>query len=248
VSARAGAVLAACVLAIGACGGGGDGEGGPGQRPLTVAAAASLKPALEPYGQRLGARLSFAASNDLAAQIRRGLRPDVFAAADPLLPAALHVEGLVETPVPFASSELVLAVPADSEIVRLADLEDDGLRLALGAEGVPVGNYARKAIARLPGPRAEAIRASVRTLEPDAAGIVSKLAQGAVDAGFVYRTDVRAAAPRLRAITLPAHIQPEIVYAAAVVSDAHRPEEARRFVTGLADAPSVREAGFGPPP
>ena len=37
-----------------------------------------------------------------------------------------------------------------------------------------------------------AILANVRSNEPDVAGVVGKVAQGAVDAGFVYVTDIRA--------------------------------------------------------
>ena len=44
----------------------------------------------------------------------------------------------------------------------------------------------------LPAEQREAILANVRSNEPDVAGVVGKVAQGAVDAGFVYVTDVRA--------------------------------------------------------
>jgi len=64
-----------------------------------------------------------------------------------------------------------------------------------------------------------------RRIEPDVSGVVGKVSQGAVDAGFVYVTDVRAAGGRLHPIELPARLQPKVVYAAAVVKDtAHRPE------------------------
>jgi molybdate transport system substrate-binding protein len=236
------ALVAALALAAG-CGG----EAGGDARPLTVSAAASLKTALTAHAEPSGARLSFAGSDELAAQIRRGLRPDVFVASDSALPRALHDEGLVEAPVAVATNELVLAVPADSEIASLDDLRGDD-RLAAGAPGVPVGEYARAVIAGLPPARARELRGAVRSEEPDVSGIVAKLTQGAVDAGFVYRTDVAAAAARLRAVALPERLRPEVVYAAAVVRGAPRAEEARRFVLGLRDASELRDAGFGPPP
>ena len=49
-------------------------------------------------------RFSFAGSDELAAQIRKGVKPDVFAAANTKLPEALAKEGRVETPVVFAFS------------------------------------------------------------------------------------------------------------------------------------------------
>ena len=57
-------------------------------------------------------QLSFAGSDELAAQIRAGAKPDVFAAANTKLPDELFAEGLVERPRVFAANKLVLAVPA----------------------------------------------------------------------------------------------------------------------------------------
>ena len=48
-------------------------------------------------------RLSFAGSDELAAQIRGGAKPDVYAAANAKLPRALNREGLLGAPVAFAS-------------------------------------------------------------------------------------------------------------------------------------------------
>ena len=80
---------------------------------LTVSAAASLKTAITDYGRFDAAtvRASFAGSDELAAQIRQGVQPDVFASANTKLPDELYTEGLVEKPVVFAANELVLAVP-----------------------------------------------------------------------------------------------------------------------------------------
>ena len=44
----------------------------------------------------------------------------------------------------------------------------------------------------------------MRSNEPDVKGIVGKLTQGAVDAGFVYVTDVNATNGQLQAMELPA--------------------------------------------
>ena len=45
------------------------------------------------------------------------------------------------------------------------------------------------------------------------AGIVGKLTQGAVDAGFLYVSDVRATDGALEAIELPDALQPDVAYA-----------------------------------
>ena len=71
------------------------------------------------------------------------------------------------------------------------------------------------------------------------AGIVGKLEQGAVDAGFVYATDARAAG--LRAIPLP---RSDVEYAIAIV---RKSAAAQRFVRGLLSGAGRRAllaAGF----
>ena len=234
---RAAAALAALVLLAG-CGG----DDGAGQ--LRVSAAASLKGPLPGYK---AAAYSFAGSDELAAQIRSGARPDVYVAANTDLPDALHDEGLVDRPVTFASNRLVVAVPRGSASGRsLADLSRRGVRLAVGAPSVPVGAYTREVLARLGPAQEKAILANVRSNEPDVSGVVGKVAQDAVDAGFVYATDVRASDDRLVAIDLPSRLQPGVNYAAAVVRGTDRADAAEAFVAGLAGAPSLREAGFEP--
>ena len=160
----------------------------PGDSPLTVSGAASLQEALTECAP--DAKLQFAGSDELAAQIRQGAPVDVLAAANTKIPDELAGEGKLEEPVAFASNQLVLAVPADSDIQGLDDLEGDGVRLVIGAEGVPVGDYTRTVLGNLPPAQGEAILANVRSEEPDVKGVVGKLAQGAADAGFVYATDV----------------------------------------------------------
>jgi molybdate transport system substrate-binding protein len=220
------AAIAVAALALVGCGGGGSDE-------LTVSAASSLKAAFTAYEPH--ARYSFAGSDQLAAQIRAGARPDVYAAANTELPASLHRAGLVEPPVVFAHNRLVLATRSD-RIRSIADAARPGVKLAMGSPSVPAGAYARKVLARRPDGRR--MLANVRSEEPDVAGVVGKVASGAVDAGFVYVTDAKAAG--LRAIDAGARA----TYAVAIVK---RSEAARRFVQGLlsgAGRRALTRAGF----
>ena len=217
-----------------------------------VWAAASLEPAFTAYAEAAGidAKQSFAGSDDLAAQIRQGVTPDVYAAANTSLPDDLYADGLVSKPVVFATNTLVLAVPEGSQIDSLADLTGD-VTLAIGDEGVPVGDYTREVLGELPKEESEAILDNVRSLEPDVAGIVGKLTQGAVDAGFVYVTDVVATDGALTAIDLPAELQLDVAYGVAVVDGAENPEGGRSFIDGLLEgegADALADAGFKPPP
>lgn len=239
-------VVAALALALVAgCGGGDEDE-------LVVSAASSLSTALTACtreAQEPPVKLQFAGSDELAAQIRQGVGPDVYAAANTKLPDELAREGLLERPVTFATNELVIAVPADSAVRGLSALGAEDTRIVVGAESVPVGSYTRDVLDRLPSAAARALHDNVRSEEPDVKGIIGKLTQGAADAGFVYRTDV-AAADGLRVVELPRELQPEVAYSAGVVTGSDVREDAAAFVEGLRSGPcadALREAGFGAP-
>jgi molybdate transport system substrate-binding protein len=263
---KRGALAVLAVAAIGAAGCGGDDDddddtggssSGSGPTRLVVSAASSMTKALEECGPQFGdeesadVRLSFAGSDELAAQIQQGAPVDAYAAANTKLPDQLHAEGLLEEPVEFATNEFVLAVPKGSDIGSVDDLTKQGTKIAIGSESVPIGSYTRETLAQLPPEEEKAILANVRSNEPDVKGIVGKLTQGAADAGFVYVTDVNAASGELEAIKLPSELQPQVTYGAGLVTKAKQPELAQRFVDGLTEgacADSLKKAGFGPPP
>jgi molybdate transport system substrate-binding protein len=220
---------------------------------VIVSAASSLKGALTTYGASFKpgpVRLSFAGSDELAAQIEQGVKPDVFASANTKLPEQLYAKGLVEKPEVFAGNRLVLAVPADSRIKTVADAAKSGTTVAIGSASVPVGAYTHEVLDKL-GADGAAILENVRSEEPDVKGVVGKLTQGAVDAGFVYITDVDATRGQIRAIELPRDASPTVAYGIAVVKGAKHPVNARRFVDGIKGAKGqqvLKDAGFEPPP
>ena len=93
-------------------------------------------------------------------------------------------------------------------------------------------------------------RGESRSEEPDVSGIVGKVVEGAVEGGFTYVTDVEATHGTLRAIALPARVQPVVAYAAAVVKGSAHPALARSFVSGLlhgAGRNALLRAGFMAP-
>jgi len=219
---------------------------------LVVSAAASLSDALTACSKEFedaDVKLSFAGSDELAAQIRQGVKPDVYAAANTRLPEALNQEGLLGTPVEFATNELVIAVGGDGTAVeKVEDLAKPGIDLVIGAESVPVGSYTREVLGRLPAGLEEEIMANVRSEEPDVKGVVGKLTQGAADAGFVYLTDVTEG---VTGVELPPELRPTVAYGAGVVEGSKQPELAQQYLDGLTEGPcadALREEGFGPPP
>lgn len=249
-------LLVALAMLVAGCGGGGGASGGGSRPRLVVSAAASLQTAFTQYGKEFpGAdvRFSFAGSDVLAAQIRAGVRPDVYAAANTSLPDALYATyNLVGKPLRFASNELVLATrTGDTKIKSLADIEKPGVKLAIGTSSVPVGNYTLTTLAKLPPHDRNAILHNVRSQEPDVTGIVGKLTQGAVDAGFLYITDVHATNGKLQAIHLPSALQPVVQYGITIVKGTKHPDQAKAFILGLlsgAGRDALDRQGFGLPP
>ena len=226
--------------------------GSDGSR-LIVLGASSLTDAVTKYGEEFEAaevKPSFAGSDELAAQIQQGAKADVFASADTDYPAKLFKEGLVEKPVVFAANELVIAVPEGSDIHSLSDLAEPGVKLVIGDPSVPVGSYTRTVIGRLPAAEREAIIANVRSEETEVSSVVAKIEGGAADAGFVYVTDEKAA-EGLEPVSIPAKLQADVAYAAAVVSSSDEEPAAEEFLEGLVSGKGqedLRAAGFLPPP
>src|SRR4051812_25973488 len=243
------------VFALAGCGGDDDGSGnGAPSGDLTVSAASSLKEAFTQYSgafaDQAKMHVSFAGSDELAAQIRKGIRPDVFAAANTKLPEQLYSEGLVEKPVVFAGNRLVIAVPPGSDVHSVEDLAKPGTKIAVGSEGVPIGDYTRAVLDKLAPADRDAIMKNVRSEEPDVKGVVGKVSQGAVDAGFVYATDVVAARGDLAQVDLPAELDPNVSYGIAIVKGAKNPDAAKKFVGGLMTGEGAQilgDAGFAKP-
>ncbi|MDX6690118.1 MAG: molybdate transport system substrate-binding protein [Solirubrobacteraceae bacterium] len=244
-------LLVALALVAGGCG---DKSSSDGGGKLVVSAAQSLNLAFGNYGQQFkqaDAQFSFAGSDELATQIRGGARPDVFASANTKLPDELYKAGKVEKPVVFATNRLVLAIQKNgTEVQSLDDLTKKGVTIAIGSKDVPIGSYTRKVLGHLSSGAQKKIFANVKTEEPNVGGISAKLTQGAVDAGFLYFTDVKATNGRLEAIELPEQLQPKVAYGVAIVKGAHNKKGAQAFIDGLlkgAGLNALRDAGFDPP-
>jgi molybdate transport system substrate-binding protein len=255
VSRRLPASLAILALAVGAAACGDEDDSAQASNPrLVVSAASSMTEALTSCSQDYAdasVKLSFAGSDELATQIEQGVKPDVYAAANTKLPDQLHQEGRLSKPVEFATNTFVLAVPKDSDIDSIEGLTQKGLKVVIGSKTVPIGSYTRDTLAKLPADQEKAILANVRSEEPDVKGIVGKLIQGAADAGFTYVTDVNATNGDLKAVDLPTAVEPQVNYAAGVVSGAKQPDAGKRFVDGLVSgscADALQKAGFGPAP
>jgi molybdate transport system substrate-binding protein len=238
-------VAAAALLALAAA------AASPGGRQaaraqITVYAAASLTDVFPRIAR--GERYSFAGSNTLAAQIAQGAPADVFASANTSLPRQLHRKGLCARPVVFSRNALVLIVPTSNPaaIRSVYDLRRPGVKLDVAAPGVPVGSYTLRALKNM---NLSSVVSNVVSEETDVREVLAKVALGEADAGFVYSTDARTAARKVRVIRLPARAQPNVAYGMCVVSATRHKADARAFVRKvLSKAGQARlvAAGFLP--
>ena len=236
------AILAALVAAL-ALPAATSGAGG-----ATVYAAASLTAVFPRIDG--GARYSFGGSDQLALQIQQGAPADVYAAASPMYPELLYHQGTLMKPVVFATNRLVVIVPRGNpgRVRSVYDLRRSGLRVVIGDKSVPIGSYTREILDTL-GITADVTK-NVVSEETDVKGIVAKVALGEADAGFVYVTDAKAAASRLRLVPLPKWAQPPIRYELAVVKQSTHRAAARAFVKKVLSKRGrllLQRAGFGVP-
>ena len=219
-----------------------------GATQVTVFAAASLTDVFPRIDK--APRYSFAGSDQLALQIRQGAPADVFASASPKYTELAYRDGYVQKPVVFATNRLIVLVPKSNPagIKTVYDLRRPGLKVVIGDKTVPIGTYTRQILDGL-GITSD-VMSNVVSQETDVKGIVTKVAMGEADAGFVYRTDARPVAGHTHTISLPAWAQPPIRYEVAVVKTSSHAAAARAFVkkvTSKRGRSLLAAAGFGLP-
>ena len=219
---------------------------GASQAQITVYAASSLTdvlPRIDP-----SPRYSFAGSNTLAAQIRQGAPAQVFASANVTLPRQLAQQGLCSAPVVFTRNTLVLIVPNGNPagVKSVYDLRTPGTKLVLAGDGVPVGSYTRQILERMD---LAGVLANVVSNETNVREVLAKVALGEADAGFVYSTDAKTAAGRVKVLKLPAWAQPKVQYGICIPTSARGNADAKAFVAKVlskAGQAKLIAAGFLP--
>lgn len=214
---------------------------------LAIFAAASLTGVFPQIDN--APRYQFAGSDQLAFQILQGAPADVFAAASPKYPEQLYAQGKCSKPAAFATNTVVLIVPRanPAHIDSVYDLQRDGIKLVIGAQGVPIGDYTRKLLANL---GLTSVLKNVVSNETDVKLVVATVALGEADAGFVYRTDVLPVGNKVFRIGLPAAAQPTVRYELCIPTTRKHPVLADRFVREVLSKrgrAALKAAGFGLP-
>jgi molybdate transport system substrate-binding protein len=221
--------------------------GAPPQKnaQVTVAAAISMKDVLEaiaiPYGKRKGAPevvLTIGASGILQMQIEQGAPVDVFISAAPAQMNALEKQNLLVegTRRDIAGTRLVLVAPrAATTVHSLEDLKKAEVRtIAMGEpRSVPAGQYAAEALRNLG--LFDTLQAKF-VYAQDVRAVLTYVAGGDADAGFVYETDAKTSDKVTIAVAAPAGSYTPVVYPAAVVRSSQNPAAARYYLDYLSAA------------
>jgi molybdate transport system substrate-binding protein len=204
---------------------------------ITVFAASSLTEAFNEIGDAFSGanpgasvEFNFAGSPALVTQLQEGAAADVLAtAAQSNMDTALQNGSVVDAGQVFVRNRLVVIVPSDNpaNITSPYDLDQDGLRLVLAAEDVPVGKYARQSIMNMEaqpegGPGfSDAVLGNIVSNASNVKEVVSAVQLGEADAGIVYVTDVT---PDVEAdmmtIDIPDNVNVIATYPIAVTTDA----------------------------
>jgi molybdate transport system substrate-binding protein len=238
------AAVLTVLVAAGAATAGADHRASTQVRGITVYAASSLTDVFPQIDK--GPKYSFGASSTLAAQIAQGAPADVFASANTTIPDQLYAKGLVQKPVVFTRNRLVLVVPTANPagIHSVYDLRRPGIKLVIAASTVPVGSYTLQVLKQM---GLSDVLANVVSRESDVRSVLSKVALGEADAGFVYSTDAKTVPGKVTVIKIPAWAQPKVTYELAVVSASANKAVARKFINEVLSAAGQKKllaAGF----
>lgn len=239
--------LVICLL-LSACGGGDESD------RVTVFAAASMTDVVTELSVGFTdakVRSSFGASSDLARQIKDGAPADVYiSASNDWVDYLKKHERLEGDPVVIARNDLVCVTRKGSGFERndLADLGARPCLTAIADAGVPAGEYTRQALARAG--VLEGLKSSLIG-QTDVRAVVTAVQSQNAALGFVYSSDAIAFRETLQVLfTVPAEMHEPIMYCAAVVKGAAKPDAARGFVKYLQSAGAreqLKKLGFREP-
>jgi molybdate transport system substrate-binding protein len=220
---------------------------GAAQAQITVYAAASLTDVFPRIDA--GPRYSFGGSNTLAAQIQQGAPADVFASANMTLPNQLFTRSACSKPVVFTRNALVVVIPKSNPagIRSVYDLTKSGVKIVIAGSGVPVGSYTLQILKNMS--LSTGVLQNVVSRETDVRDVLSKVALGEADAGFVYSTDAKTTPGKVTVVKLPAWAQPKVQYGICLVTASTHKVDAQAFVNkvlGKAGQAKLVAAGFLP--
>ena len=217
---------------------------GSDKKKLMIAAAASLKTAMEELldmyrKQHPDIKLfcTYGSSGTLEQQIRQGAPIDVFISAAASNMDSLSKDSLIidKTRIDLLENKLVLIEPTDSEI-KLSGFEDlpKAGKIAMGdPDSVPAGKYAYELFNSL------AIWGELEDkliYGKDVTEVLTWVASGNADAGMVYLTEA-GLSKQVRVVAIaPEGSHSRIIYPAALVKGTRKDLEGTDFIEYLSSA------------
>mgnify|MGYP006276989789 FL=1 len=213
---------------------------------IKVFAASSLTAELSQLSNRyerthhgVALSLSLSSSSSLATQIKNGAPADIFISASRIdMERALG--GKISNATPYLTNRIVLAVPLMSTINKITDLNSQVTWIQCAHE-VPCGVATDKGLA------GEGITSSPSSLEPSLSTALAKLLSGAVDAAFVYSTDVKANSDTLKAIEFSDPARSKVTYYLATLKNSIATRNFAIYLQSASIRRSLNNAGFGKP-
>lgn len=208
-------------------------DGGNGAGRLAAASLSDalneLVPLFEQANPGVKVRLNLAASGSLQQQIEQGAPADLFIPAGSKQMDALADKGLTNKELTrnLLTNDLVMVVPADSpaDALTAGDLAGQAIgTIAVGQpESVPAGMYAQQYLESAG--LWDQLQSRI-VFAKDVRQVLTYVASGNVDAGFVYGSDA-AGEPKVKAAMTVDHASHDpIEYPAAVLAESGHPEQA----------------------
>lgn len=229
----------------------------PEAQELIVSAAPGLKKAFTDIGRVFDERnntatiFNYATVGILQRQIEGGAPADVFASSDPKNMQALLDAGLVDAPSvqAFASDEIVLIVPADSDLTMadfrgLADPDVD--QVATGnPDSTPLGVATLKILSLLD--LSDSVQPKIVYTE-SVIQTVEYVARAEVEAGIVWASEARAGGEKVRVVaTADPDWYGEVQFVIGTVEASQKKDLGQAFVDfvlGVDGQAILREHGF----
>jgi molybdate transport system substrate-binding protein len=217
---------------------------------ITVYAASSLTGSFTTLGAQFekahpGAHVKFryGASGTLAIQINQSAPADVFASAASKNMATVVGAGNASRPVTFVKNRMeIAAAPGNpAHIGSVADLAKSSVKVALCQPTVPCGVLAQQIL------KNAGVSVDPVASEPDVKATLTTVAQGEVDAGVVYVSDVKAADSKVVGVPIPDQLNATTDYPIATLTHAKNPALAKTFVAYVRSADGLKvltAAGF----
>ena len=226
-----GAGATAFLLAAGC---GGESGADPPVIEVWVSAAASIGEAFNELADAFEAAtpgidvvINRGSSSLLREQILEGAPIDVFAPAGTSVIETLQVAGEIAGEVELLGHNVLqIAIPTGNPagVASLDDFARADLLIGLCAPGVPCGDYGRLVLAQA------GIAEMIDSYEPNARALLTKIEEGELDAGIVYRTDVIFAGGKVGGLEIGEEHNVVVAYPIMTLAGSRHPDVAAAFV------------------